>query len=29
VSVPGNLPVFTDQAVKDSVLAVVQPALKG
>jgi adenylate kinase len=28
VSVPGNLPVFTDQAVKDSVLAVVQPALK-
>jgi adenylate kinase len=28
VSVPGNLPVFTDQAVKDSVLAVVQPALR-
>jgi adenylate kinase family enzyme len=29
VSVPGNLPVFTDQAVKDSVMAVVQPALGG
>ena len=29
VSVPGNLPVFTDEAVKQSVLGVVQPALKG
>ena len=29
VSVPGNLPVFTDEAVKQSVLDVVQPALKG
>ena len=27
VSVPGNLPVFTDEAVRDSVLSVVQPAL--
>jgi adenylate kinase family enzyme len=27
VSVPGNLPVFTDEAVKQSVLGVVQPAL--
>jgi len=28
VSVPGNLPVFTDEAVKESVLSVVQPALR-
>jgi adenylate kinase family enzyme len=29
VSVPGNLPVFTDEAVKESVLSVVKPVLKG
>jgi len=29
VAVPGNLPVFTDQAVRDSVLSVVRPVLGG